>query len=142
MRICAVDFKSNEANICLIELTHGLFDVPDCRTRKFTVMNAANAGQIRQFQQSFAKLMDDYKVDKIVIRERPMKGKFSGGAISFKLEAALQLIENFDSVIFTSREMKQSIKETPVMVMGKDVGLKQFQEQAFNIGCAYLNSVA
>ncbi|MEZ8149321.1 DUF3010 family protein [Enterovibrio norvegicus] len=139
MRICAVDLKSNEANICLIELDQGLFEVPDCRARKFTITNASDTEQMRHFQQSFAKLMEDYKVDKIVIRDRPMKGKFAGSAIGFKLEAAMQLIDNMDCVVFTSSEIKESLKRTPVLVSLKEIGLKQFQEQAFMTGCAYLN---
>ncbi|WP_407333766.1 DUF3010 family protein [Enterovibrio sp. 27052020O] len=139
MRICAVDFKSNEANICLLELKEGLFDVPDCRARKFTITDGSSTEQIRHFQKQFAQLMTDYKVDKIVIRERPMKGKFAGSAIGFKLEAALQLIQGMDCEVFSSSAMKESLKRSPVMVSLKEVGLKQFQELAFTTACAYLN---
>ncbi len=139
MRICAVDFKSNEANICLLEMNQGLFNVPDCRARKVSITDAASSEQIRLFQKQFKKLMEDYRVDKIVIRERPTKGKFAGSAIGFKLEAALQLIETIDSVILTSSEMKESLKATPVKVSLKELGLKQFQEHAFITACAFLN---
>lgn len=139
MRICAVDFKSNEANICLIEIDQGLFNVPDCRARKFTVTDATSTEQIRLFQKQFAKLMEDYSVDKIVIRERPMRGKFAGSAVGFKLEAALQLIEGMDCEVFKTSEIKQSLKQNPPKVSLKEVGLKQFQEQAFDTAFAYLN---
>lgn len=139
MRICAVDFKSNEANICLIEIKEGLFNVPDCRARKFTVTDASCTEQIRFFQKQFAKLMEDYSVDKIVIRERPMKGKFAGSAVGFKLEAALQLIDGMDCEVFKTSDIKKSLKENPIKVSLKELGLKQFQEQAFDTACAYLN---
>ena len=57
------------------------------------------AEDLRQFQFEFAKLMSDYSVDKVVIRERMPKGKFAGGAISFKLESAIQLIAGQPSEI-------------------------------------------
>ncbi|MFD2178228.1 DUF3010 family protein [Veronia pacifica] len=139
MRICAVDLKSNEANICLLELNQGMFEVPECRTRKMTIADASNAEEMRHFQRTFAKLMEDYKVEKIVVRERPMKGKFAGSAIGFKIEAALQLLDNIDCEILTAADMKQSLKRSPVDVSMKEVGLKQFQEQAFMTACAYLN---
>ena len=139
MRICAVDLKSNEANICLLELNQGMFEVPECRTRKITIANASSTEEMRQFQRTFAKLMEDYKVEKIVVRERPMKGKFAGSAIGFKIEAALQLLETIDCEILTAADMKQSLKRNPVDVSMKEVGLKQFQEQAFLTACAYLN---
>lgn len=139
MRICAVDLKSNEANICLLEINQGLFNVPDCRARKFTLIDAASTEQIRLFQKQFSKLMLDYAVDKIVIRERQMKGKFAGSAVGFKLEATLQLIEEIDCEVFSSKDMKESMKNNPIKISLKDVGLKQFQEQAFITACAYLN---
>lgn len=139
MRICAVDLKSNEANICLLEINQGLFNVPDCRARKFTLTDAASTEEIRLFQKQFTKLMVDYAVDKIVIRERQTKGKFAGSAIGFKLEAALQLIEDIECEVFMSKDMKESMKTNPLKVSLKEVGLKQFQEQAFTTACAYLN---
>jgi hypothetical protein len=54
---------------------------------------------LRQFQFEFAKLRSDYSVDKVVIRERMPKGEFAGGAISFKLESAIQLIAGQPSEI-------------------------------------------
>ena len=137
MRICAVDLKGNDANLCLLELAHGLFNVPDCRTRKLTLLNPASTEEIRDFHKKFAKLMQDYKVDKIVIRERPMKGKFAGSAAGFKLEASLQLISDVDCVVFPTSELKQSLKKAPVVTF-KELGLKQFQEQAFETALAYL----
>ena len=139
MRICAVDLKSNEANICLLEINQGLFNVPDCRARKLILSDSASTEQIRLFQKQFAKLMLDYSVDKIVIRERPAKGKFAGSAAGFKLEAAMQLIEEIECEIFKTSEMKESLKTSPVKVSLKELGLKQFQEHAFITACAYLN---
>lgn len=140
MRICAVDFKSNEANIVLLEHNQGLFSVPECRTKKITVVNASDQEQIRHFQRTFAKLIEDYKIERIVIRERPMKGKFAGSAIGFKLEAALQLIDGIEATVFPASEMKESLKRNPVQVNLKELGLKQFQENAFLTACSYLNN--
>ena len=138
MRICGVDFKSNEANICLVDLEHGLFNVPDCRARKFTLLNPASTEEMRQFYKQFAKLVEDYKIDRIVIRERPMKGKFAGSAAGFKLEAALQLLTEVACEIMPSAELKQLVKKIPKVSM-KELGLKQFQEPAFEIAAAYLH---
>lgn len=139
MRICAVDFKSNEANICLLDFEHGLFNVPECRTRKFTLLDPASTEQVRGIQKQFAKLLEDYKVTQVVIRERPMKGKFAGSAAGFKLEAAFQLINTVECEILTSSEMKALLKKNPLKVSLKELGLKQFQEQAFETGVAYFN---
>ena len=92
MRVCGVELAGNDANIALMNLENGLIQLPDCRTRKLSLQKAATAHELKYFQKSFAQLVQDYKIETIVIRQRPMKGKFAGGAIGFKLEAALELL--------------------------------------------------
>ncbi|TKB49047.1 DUF3010 family protein [Ferrimonas sediminicola] len=140
MRICAVELKSNEAIICILALENGLFNVPDCRARKLTLTDIHSAKALSAFQGEFAKLLNDYQVSKVVIRERPTKGKFAGSAAGFKMEAAMQLIEGFSAEVVTNTAIKESLKRTPLEVSPKDVGLKQFQEGAFTTGFAYLNA--
>ena len=92
MRICGVDLTGNDAVICLLVKGDGALNLPDCRVRKLTLKKGHTGEDLRQFQADFAMLMSEYSVDEVVIRERMPKGKFAGGAISFKLEAALQLV--------------------------------------------------
>ncbi|MGL5290592.1 MAG: DUF3010 family protein, partial [Vibrionaceae bacterium] len=87
----------------------------------------------------FAKLLQDYRVQKVVIRARPMQGKFSGSAASFKIEAALQLLDGISTQILTSSEIKAALKRCPQLVHAKDVGLKQFQQSALETGVAYFH---
>ena len=47
---------------------------------------------LKQFQTAFAELMAQHGVTRVVIKDRMPKGRFAGGAISFKMEAAIQLI--------------------------------------------------
>lgn len=138
MRICAVDFKSNDANLCLLDLNQGLFTIPECRARKLTLLNPASTDEIRAIQKQFAKLLEDYKVDKIIIKERPMKGKFAGSAAGFKLEAAFQLINHLDCEILSSVDIKQALKKQAFTHSIKELGLKQFQQAAFETALAYL----
>ncbi|GAA0363445.1 DUF3010 family protein [Bowmanella denitrificans] len=137
MRVCGVELKSNEANISLLSLKSGLFQIPDCRARKLALSDNSAEG-LRQFQATFAKLLQDYKVEKVIIRQRPLKGKFAGGAIGFKLEAAIELIDGVDVVVFSSTDMKESLKHNPVSVDFAETGLKQFQEAAFTTAYAWL----
>ncbi|OOF11791.1 MULTISPECIES: DUF3010 family protein [Salinivibrio] len=139
MRVCAVDLKANEANIVLLDSDNGLFSVPECRAKKITVAKPEAQESIQHFHRTMSKLVEDYQVEKIVIRERPTKGKFAGSSAGFKLEAALQLIEGTDAEVLPSSVMKQTLKRHPVDVSLKELGLKQFQEQAFLTACAYCN---
>lgn len=138
MRICGVDLTANDANVCLLSLEDDVFQIPDCRARKLTFPKQGDAGDLKYFQATFAKLVEDYKVDQIVIRQRPMKGKFAGGAIGFKLEAAIELLDKVDVAIMAPTDIKASLKRNPVPVAFSETGLKMFQETAFQTAYAFL----
>jgi|TARA_R110002153_G_scaffold32008_5_gene97065 hypothetical protein len=138
MRVIGVELSGNDANVCLLSLADEVFQIPDCRTRKLSLPKDAKAKELRYFQKTFAQLIQDYKIDQIVIRQRPMKGKFAGGAVGFKLEAALELLENVEVIVLTPTVIKESLKRNPVLVPMPETGLKMFQEVAFNTAYAYL----
>ncbi len=136
MRICGVELTGSDAVICFLDLEHNQFNVPDCRVRKLTLKKEHTREDLQQFQFSFSKLMSDYGVNKVAIRERMPKGKFAGGAISFKLEATIQLIADIDVVVLPSTQMKSILSENPLTISFPDTGLKVFQEVAFKVAYA------
>lgn len=138
MKACGIEINSNDVNLCLLSLTDDLFDVPDCRSLRLTLKDVNSTAELRLFQQTFAKLMQDYPVDKVVIRQRPMKGKFAGGAVGFKLEAAIELISDLEVVILSPTEIKEALKRNPLPIDFAATGLKAYQETAFTTAYAYL----
>lgn len=136
MKICGVELKGTEAVISLLAYHEGLFSIPECRVRKIDFQKTNRTTDIRYFQTTFAKLIEDYKIDKVVIKERPLKGKFAGGALGFKMEAAIQLIAELDVTVMTATEFKESIKRNPVTVAFEETGLKIFQKTAFEVAYA------
>jgi hypothetical protein len=138
MRTCGVEIKGSEAIISLLSLDDGLFQIPDCRARKVTLEGGTGTEAMRHFQFTFAKLMTDYKIAKVVIRERPTKGKFAGGAPGFKIEAAIQLIEGLEVELMTGTKIKEALKRNPLQISLAEAGLKVFQEGAFNTVYAFL----
>ncbi len=139
MKACGVELKGSEAIICLLSLESGLFGVPDCRANKF-VLKGSSQQDITEFQFAFKKLMQDYKIEHVVIKERPTKGKFSGSAAGFKMESAIQLIEDLNVTLQTNASEKACIKRNPIPVEFKDTGLKMFQQNAFNSAYCYLTN--
>lgn len=137
MIVFGVDLKSNDATVCLLSLEDGMFHIPDCRTRRLTLADNSAKG-LKNFQNTFAKLADDYKVDAVIIRQRQSKGKFAGSAVGFKLEATIELIADLEVVVFGSTEVKESLRRNPLAVPFSETGLKQFQEPAFTTAYAWL----
>lgn len=136
MIICGVELSANDAVVCLLHLENKQFNLPDCRVRKLTLPKDHTREDLQKFQFSFAKLMSDYRVDRVAVKERMAKGKFAGGAISFKLESAIQLIADLDVTLLSSTQIKAALSEKPLPVQFSDTGLKVFQEAAFKVAYA------
>lgn len=136
MIICGVEIKGTEAVISILHYRDGLFATPECRVRKVEFSKKNTSNDIRYFQKTFAQLMNDYKVDKVVIKERPLKGKFAGGALGFKLEAAIQLIADLESELVSPQQLKASLKRNPIEFPFSETGLKVFQQTAFEVAYA------
>jgi DUF3010 family protein len=141
MKVCGVELKANDAIISLMSLENGLYALLDCRAKKLSINDAGDGDQLKKFQFDFAKLMADYQIEHVVIRERMKKGKFAGGAVGFKLEAAIQLADDLSVSLMTPAKSKEIIKNSQVVMNFEDTDLKQFQEQAFMTAFAYLESL-
>lgn len=140
MRVCGIELKGGEAVICLLSYEGETFNVPDCRQQSFSVSNSASTESIKEFHFAFNKLMQDYKVDHAVIIEREQKGKLAGSATSFKLEAAIQLVDipvsSMSPVV-----LKEQLKRNPQQVDFEGIGLKKFQRNAFDVAYAFQNTL-
>lgn len=136
MIICGVELSANDAVVCLLQLENKQFNLPDCRVRKLTLPKEHTREDLQKFQFAFAKLMSDYRVERVAVKERMTKGKFAGGAISFKLESAIQLIADLDVILLSSTQIKSALSENPLPVQFSDTGLKVFQETAFKTAYA------
>jgi len=140
MKVCGVELKGNDAVICLMIFEKGLYTLLECRVKKISISDATNQQQLQKFQFDFTKLMADYQVDHVVIKERMTRGKFVGGSVSFKLEASIQLIENLNVTLLSSAKIKETLKNSHTSMNFNDTGLKQFQEQAFMTGFSYIEN--
>jgi len=140
MRVCGVELKGNDANIVVMSKADGLYDLPHIRVPRISIKDGSDQEEVRKFQFTFKKLIEDYKIDKVVIKGRALKGKFAGGAIGFKLEAALQLIEDTDVELISASTIKTTLAKTQIGIDFRDTGLKKFQESAFQAVFCYLEN--
>ncbi|WP_438463826.1 DUF3010 family protein [Marinomonas sp. PE14-40] len=138
MLTCGIEIKGSDAILCLLSKQDGLFQIADCRQTRVSLVKSELSENLKSFQFTLKKLFEDYKVDEVVIRERPTKGKFAGGSVGFKMESAIQLIDTVNVKLLNNAEIKSRIKYTPMPVPFAATGLKAFQEGAFNTAYASL----
>tara|TARA_R110001583_G_scaffold1152_14_gene9587 strand:+ start:6500 stop:6925 length:426 start_codon:yes stop_codon:yes gene_type:complete len=140
MKACGVEIKGNEAIICIMSKENNLYDIPQTRVQKVSLDNAGDAEEVKKFQFTFAKLMEDYQVTHVLIKGRALKGKFAGGPIGFKVEAAIQLISDLSVEILAGSFIKKELSKSQIDIDFRDTGLKQYQEQAFGTVFAFLEN--
>ena len=138
MRVCGVELKGGEAIISLLSYEGETFNVPECRKVSFTVSQSATTEAIREFHFAFHKLMQDYRVDEVVIIEREQKGKLAGSATSFKLEAAIQITE-LPVAMISPVTIKEQLKRNPPQVDFDSLDLKRVQKNAFDVAYVHQN---
>jgi hypothetical protein len=132
MRTCGIEITGSDVLLCLLTKENDVFDIRDIRQTRFVLGNVGqNTDDMRKFQFDFEKLMQDYQVDSVAIRQRAPKGKFAGSATGFKMEAAIQLIDNLDVKLLSNTEVKEQIKRNPIPIDFSETGLKKYQENAF-----------
>ncbi|MBN2647275.1 MAG: DUF3010 family protein [Thiotrichales bacterium] len=139
MRVLGIELVGSEAVVALVEWQNGFFYLPECRARRVSCRNPDVNDDLRYFQKSLSKLVEDYKIDRIVIRERMKKGKFAGGADGFKLEAVLQLLDNCEVQLMHSATQSAIFKRFPLSIAFNETGLKKFQQGAFEMAYAVLS---
>ncbi|MCW8863978.1 MAG: DUF3010 family protein [Colwellia sp.] len=141
MKACGVEIKGNDAIICIMSKENNLYDIPHTRVQKVSLDNAGDAEQVQKFQFTFAKLMEDYGVTHVYIKGRALKGKFAGGPVGFKVEAAIQLIQTLHVEILAGSFIKKELAKSQIDIDFRDTGLKQYQEQAFSTVFAQLETL-
>lgn len=133
MLICGVELSGSDAVVCLLSLNKGQFSLPESKVRKITLKKNHSREDLLQFQASFAAFIAEHDVKKVAIKERMPKGKFAGGAISFKMEAAIQLMSGneVEVSLLPSATIKSTLASNPLPISFAETGLKVFQETAF-----------
>lgn len=135
MVICGVELTGNDGVVCFLGLDRGQFSLPESKVRKLSLNRNHTGEDLRQFQSAFANLMAEHCVSRVVIKERMQKGKFAGGAVSFKLEATIQLLSgpDLEVTLVPPATIKSTLAANPLPVPFAETGLKAFQETAFTV---------
>ncbi len=133
MIVCGVELTGSDAVVCFLNMDRGQFNLPECKVRKLSLPKNHSREDLKQFQAAFAALMAEYGVTHVAIKERMPKGKFAGGAVSFKMEAAIQLITDIELTVtlLPSALIKSTLAANPLPIAFAETGLKAFQEAAF-----------
>lgn len=134
-RICGIELKSSEAILTVIDCKDGKEAFVDLDTKKISIEDDELTASIKSFYDDFKNFVRDNHIDTVVIKKRPKNGKMAGGAISFKLEALIQLNEITKIIFVSGQGIAAAAKRQPFDIPD---GLKKYQENSFMAASLYL----
>jgi len=133
MKICGIELKSNNVILCILETidTNGEINYIDIKTKKLQLNDDENKNNIILFKKEIDNFLIENKIDKVVIKKRAKKGNFAGGAITFKMEAIIQLNSICDVKFVTGQAISSYQKKNEIVFPDN---LNKYQEQAYLSG--------
>jgi hypothetical protein len=121
---CGIELKGNDA--ILVVLNTG--EIVETSPKKITLKDTKIQDDIKSFVLEIIEFLNKYKVDEIGIKERATKGRFAGGAVSFKMEALIQGTQ-FNVSLFHGKTISAKLKDIKIL---SDIVLK-YQDTALQV---------
>ena len=94
MRICGCEISAQEVRLAVVQLNDEqnveLFRIKKTRIELKDDMSEEN---LRSFLAALQEFSQENTIDTFVIKTRAKKGRMAGGAVSFKIETLIQLVE-------------------------------------------------
>ena len=134
-KVCGIELKSSDAILAVIEEANGDAEFIDVEPRRIKIGNDESCTDIQSFYSSFVNYVRDNHIDVVVIKKRGKKGKMAGGAVSFKLEALIQLNRAVDVEFVSGQGIAAANKREPFDIP-KD--MNKYQEAAFMAASLYI----
>lgn len=133
-RICGIELKSSEAIMVVLECENGGVEFVDIEPRKIKLGDDESSELVKSFYDSVVNFIRDNHIDTIVIKKRAKKGNMAGGAISFKMEALIQLNRVVTVTFISGQGIAAAQKKEPFQIPRS---IKKYQEAAFMAASLY-----
>lgn len=136
MKVCGVTIKSSTAQLAIVECSEDGPSLVQCETKKIQLADDKNAADIRSFLHAIKTFAHENGVDTFAIKARAHGGQMAGGAVSFKIETLIQLVEDCDCVLVNAVALSKFASKN---VAGLPAGLLRYQEDAYRCAAYHLH---
>ena len=134
-KVCGIELKSSDAIVAVIEEADGDVEFIDVEPRRIKVGDDESGADIKSFYDSFVSFVRNNQIDVVVIKKRAKRGQMAGGAVSFKLEALIQLNGRVGVEFVSAQGIAAANKRDPFDIPNH---LKKYQEAAFMAASLYV----
>ncbi len=127
-RICGIELKASEAILAVLERNDNKVQFIDIEPKKIKLGDDESSALIKSFYDSVVNFSKDNHIDRFAIKKRAKRGQMAGGAVSFKLEALIQLNGSVEVTFVSGQGIAAAHKKDPFEM---PEGIKKYQETAF-----------
>ena len=118
MRVCGCEISAKEVRLAVVYLNdEGSLEMLRLKATRIELDDDTSEADLRSFLVDIQAFSRKYEVDTFVIKTRAKKGRMAGGAVSFKIETLIQLVEGchtrFVSPVALANFAKKEVKEYP-----------------------------
>ena len=118
MRICGCEISAKEVRLAVVYLSDkSHLEMLRLKTTRIELEDDTSETDLRSFLASLQTFSLENEIGTFVIKTRAKKGRMAGGAVSFKIETLIQLVEGcqtrFVSPVALANFAKTELKEYP-----------------------------
>ena len=118
MRVCGCEISAKEVRLAVVHLNDdGNMEMLRLKTTRIELEDDTSEVDLRSFLAALHVFSHENEIDTFVIKTRAKKGRMAGGAVSFKIETLIQLVEGchtrFVSPVALSHFAKKEVEEYP-----------------------------
>ncbi|MEP5761701.1 MAG: DUF3010 family protein [Litoreibacter sp.] len=118
MRVCGCEISANEVRLAVVYLNdEGKLEMLRLKATRIELEEDTSEADLRLFLADLQEFSREHEIDTFVIKTRAKKGRMAGGAVSFKIETLIQLVEGcrakFVSPVALAHFAKKGLDEYP-----------------------------
>lgn len=118
MRVCGCEISAQEVRIALVHLNdEGNVELLRLKTTGMELEDDTSEADLRLFLAALHDFARENEIDVFAVKTRTKKGRMAGGAVSFKIETLIQLVDGchtrFVNPVALSSFAKKEVEEYP-----------------------------
>jgi len=116
MKTCGIEIDNDTAIFVGLEKRNDNTIEINEHSTKLTLTNHESASVIKEYVDLIHSQLDTLNPDKIAIIKRQIKGRYSSGGLSFKIEGLIQTYKGMDVELIPMPTIKAFVKKNPLSI--------------------------
>jgi hypothetical protein len=118
MRVCGCEISAQEVRLAVVHLNdEGDVELLRLKTTRIELEDDTSEADLRLFLATLHEFARENEIDTFAVKTRAKKGRMAGGAVSFKIETLIQLVQGcqtrFVNPVALSHFAKKEVEEYP-----------------------------